>query len=71
MAAAMLHSDPARLSLSTVRDTVVAFFFTFNDESKQDMSAALRALLLQLCGQVSGLEADLIHLKSRTKIVLC
>lgn len=39
------------------------FFFTFNDESKQDASAALRALLLQLCGQIVGCEADLDRLK--------
>lgn len=39
------------------------FFFTFNDESKQDASAALRALLLQLCGQVHGLETDIASLK--------
>jgi hypothetical protein len=42
---------------------VAFFFFDFRDESKQDASAALRALLLQLCGQVSGLEAELIRLK--------
>jgi len=29
------------------------FYFTFNDESKQDQSAMLRALLLQLSGQYS------------------
>lgn len=39
------------------------FFFTFNDDSKQDASVALRALLLQLCGQVPGVEADLTRLK--------
>ncbi|RMZ81060.1 hypothetical protein DV738_g2376, partial [Chaetothyriales sp. CBS 135597] len=45
-------------------DSAVAFFFfTFNDESKQDASAALRALLLQLCGQVPDLEADLDRLR--------
>lgn len=33
----------------------IAFFcFTFNDESKQDALAILRALLLQLSGQVRG-----------------
>jgi len=36
----------------TLNDCAVAFFFfTFRDESKQDASAALRALLLQLCGR--------------------
>lgn len=39
------------------------FFFTFNDDSKQDASVALRALLLQLCGQVPGVQADLTRLK--------
>lgn len=43
---------------------VAFFFFTFNDESKQDASGALRALLLQLCGQVAGFEAELIRLQS-------
>jgi len=46
---------------------VAFFFFTFNDESKQDTSALLRALLLQLSGQVDGLEADLIELKEAYK----
>ena len=39
------------------------FFFTFNDESKQDASAMLHALLLQLSGQVVGMDADLKRLK--------
>ena len=39
------------------------FFFTFDDESKQDASAMLRALLLQLSGQVAGMDADLTRLK--------
>ena len=39
------------------------FFFTFNDESKQDASAVLRALLLQLCGQIAGMDTDLARLK--------
>jgi ankyrin repeat domain-containing protein 50 len=41
---------------------VAFFFFDFRDESKQDASATLRALLLQLCGQVPDLEEDLAHL---------
>lgn len=48
---------------SSVDSAVASFFFDFRDESKQDASAALRALLLQLCGQVPGLEADLTRLK--------
>jgi hypothetical protein len=43
--------------------TIAFFFFDFRDESKQDASAMLRALLLQLCGQVPGLEAELSRLK--------
>lgn len=45
------------------KSAVAFFFFTFNDESKQDASAALRASLLQLSGQIPGLEADLTRLK--------
>ncbi|OQV11276.1 NACHT domain-containing protein, partial [Cladophialophora immunda] len=43
---------------------VAFFFFDFRDESKQDASAMLRALLLQLCGQVPGLESDMTQLKA-------
>lgn len=39
------------------------FFFTFNDSSKQDASGLLRALLLQLSGQISGVDEDLARLK--------
>lgn len=47
------------------RGTVVAFFFfTFNDESKQDVSAMLRAILLQLAGQIPGVEDDLMRLQA-------
>lgn len=38
-------------------------FFTFNGESRQDISALLRALLLQLSAQVTGFDADLTRLK--------
>ncbi|KAK5563056.1 hypothetical protein LTR43_011324, partial [Exophiala xenobiotica] len=48
---------------SSVDTAVAFFFFDFRDESKQDASAMLRALLLQLCGQVAGLEAELSRLK--------
>ena len=48
---------------SSADNAAAFFFFDFRDESKQDASAALRALLLQLCGQVPGLEADLTRLK--------
>lgn len=53
-----------RCRAASDNSAVVFFFFTFNNESKQDASAALRALLLQLCGQISGLEAELLHSKS-------
>lgn len=39
------------------------FFFTFNDSSKQDASGLLRALLLQLSGQIPGVDEDLARLK--------
>lgn len=48
---------------SSADSVATFFFFTFNDELKQDASAALQAPLLQLFGQVSGLEADLTCLK--------
>ena len=45
------------------REIGVAFFyFTFNDNSKQDESAMLRALLLQLSDQVQNNHVDLIEL---------
>jgi len=52
-----------RYARSQTERAVAFFFFTFNDESKQDASAVLRALLLQLCGQVPDLETDLTRLK--------
>lgn len=48
---------------SQAESAVAFFFFTFNDESKQDASALLRVLLFQLSGQVTGLNADLTRLK--------
>ncbi|OAG39695.1 hypothetical protein AYO21_06163 [Fonsecaea monophora] len=48
---------------SSADSAAAFFFFDFRDESKQDASAALKALLLQLCGQIPGLEADLTRLK--------
>ena len=50
------------------REIGVAFFyFTFNDNSKQDESAMLRALLLQLSDQVQNNNGDLTALhKSNT-----
>ncbi|KAK6384107.1 hypothetical protein LTR65_009866 [Meristemomyces frigidus] len=42
---------------------VACFFFTFTDASKQNDSAMLRALLLQLSEQIVGVEDDLKQLK--------
>jgi ankyrin repeat domain-containing protein 50 len=42
------------------------FFFTFTDDSKQDTSALLRAILQQLSGQVKGLDTQLTRLKEST-----
>jgi ankyrin repeat domain-containing protein 50 len=45
-------------------DVGIAFFyFTFNDEIKQDESAMLRALLLQLSGQLSDSQTYLARLR--------
>ncbi|KAK5045846.1 hypothetical protein LTR84_008939 [Exophiala bonariae] len=58
---AIQHAFRRRQASAT--SAVVFFFFDFRDESKQDASAALRALLLQLCGQVPRLEAEMTRLK--------
>jgi hypothetical protein len=42
---------------------IAFFYFTFNDESKQDEPAMLRALLLQLSGQLFDSQADLARLR--------
>ncbi|KAF7512590.1 hypothetical protein GJ744_000851 [Endocarpon pusillum] len=52
-----------RHARSQAGSAVAFFFFTFNDESKQDTSALLRALLLQLSGQITGLDTELTRLK--------
>ncbi len=41
---------------------IAFFYFTFNDDSKQDESAMLRALLMQLSDQVRDGHSDLISL---------
>jgi ankyrin repeat domain-containing protein 50 len=41
---------------------IAFFYFTFNDESKQDESAMFRALLLQLSSQLSDSHTDLARL---------
>jgi hypothetical protein len=42
---------------------IAFFYFTFNDESKQDESAMLRDLLLQLSGQLCDSQTDLARLR--------
>lgn len=46
---------------------IAFFYFTFNDESKQDESAMLRALLLQLSSQLHDNYADLTRLHDSYK----
>lgn len=46
---------------------IAFFYFTFNDESKQDVSAMLRALLLQLSSQLRDGHADLTQLHALYK----
>jgi hypothetical protein len=41
---------------------IAFFYFTFNDESKQDTSAMLRALVLQLAGQLKDQDAPVAPL---------
>lgn len=52
-----------RNAWSQAKSAVAFFFFTFSDESKQDTSALLRALLLQLSEQIAGVHTDLNILK--------
>ena len=46
---------------------IAFFYFTFNDESKQDVSAMARALLLQLSSQLRDGHADLTRLHESCK----
>ena len=46
---------------------IAFFYFTFNDESKQDESAMLRALLVQLSGQLRDGHLDLARLHDSFK----
>lgn len=41
---------------------ILFFYFTFNDESKRDESAMIRAFLLQLAGQLGECQTDLANL---------
>jgi hypothetical protein len=54
-----------RHSRSNPRIGIAYFFFTFNDDSKQDASAMLRALVLQLSTQLKNNHALLSRLHSR------
>ena len=69
----VLCSTAIQYSFRRKRDDRVGiafFYFTFNDDSKQDESAMLRALLLQLSGQLSDSQADLtsLHALNRTGV---
>ncbi|MCJ1465478.1 hypothetical protein MMC07_004096 [Pseudocyphellaria aurata] len=46
---------------------IAFFYFTFNDDSKRDESGMLRALLLQLSGQLQDGEKDLTRLRHSYK----
>ena len=46
---------------------IAFFYFTFNDDSKQDESAMLRALLVQLSGQLRDGHSDLARLHGSFK----
>lgn len=46
---------------------IAFFYFTFNDESKRDDSAMLRALVLQLSNQLQDGHADLVRLYNAHK----
>lgn len=52
---------------SDARIGIAFFYFTFNDESKRDVSAMLRALLLQLSNQLQDGHADLVRLYNSHK----
>ena len=52
---------------SDARIGIAFFYFTFNDESKQDDSAMLRALVLQLSNQLQDGHADLARLYNAHK----
>lgn len=69
----VLCSTAIQYSFRRKRDDRVGiafFYFTFNDDSKQDESAMLRALLLQLSGQLFDSQADLtsLHALSSTGV---
>lgn len=44
---------------------IAFFFFTFSDDSKQDASAMLRAIVSQLAGQLGGAPTALVQLHTR------
>ena len=59
-----LDDNTFYFSASKIRSTswLGFFYFTFNDKSKQDESAMLRALLVQMSSQFQDGHRDLIHL---------
>ncbi|EPE09633.1 ankyrin repeat protein [Ophiostoma piceae UAMH 11346] len=52
---------------SNPQTAIAFFFFTFNDNSKQDVSAMLRAIVLQLSGQIKGGDEMLSRLREDHK----
>ena len=52
---------------SDARIGIAFFYFTFNDDSKRDHSAMLRALVLQLSNQLQDGHADLVRLYNAHK----
>lgn len=58
---AILHAFRQRNKLASTVG-IAFFYFSFNDESKQDATAMLRALILQLSTQLDGTREDLSDL---------
>ncbi|KAK4178755.1 FAD dependent oxidoreductase-domain-containing protein [Triangularia setosa] len=52
-----------RISSGYVTSGLAFFYFTFNDESKQDTNAMLRSIILQLANQAKTGEEHLVRLK--------
>lgn len=58
---AILHAFRQRYKLSETVG-IAFFYFSFNDESKQDAAAMLKALILQLSTQLDGTRKDLAEI---------
>ncbi|KAL9045262.1 MAG: hypothetical protein Q9214_001672, partial [Letrouitia sp. 1 TL-2023] len=62
----ILHASRQRNKL-TETVGIAFFYFSFNDESKQDAAAMLKALILQLSTQLDGTRKDLTELHQSYK----